>query len=305
MRALMVLLLGLLISAMVPSAAAGQELPDALSLKVHFAQVEGLRTAYAVVGDDRAKGAPLLLLNGTGSPMSQWDPALLAYLSSDRQVVVYDYPGLGQSQRLSGRLTFDRLAQHAAELVEVLGWDSVDVLGWSMGGFVAQRLAFTHPETVRSLILAGTNPGGSQTVLGPKWVQEADSDPKGSNSAYVRTNYPKGHRSAGWAFIHRVNEAFDQGRWPEDRIPAAVYRQMVAAEDPWLRSNLNFDQLPSIVAPTLVITGSLDRVTPFENSVLLADSIPDATLVLVDQAGHSFLFQDPALAASLFLDFLG
>lgn len=276
-------------------------------LDAKVVDVGGVQTAYATLGS--VPGPPLLLLNGTASPMSQWDPALLAALSRTRRVLVYDYPGLGGSSPLhamaDGRtLTFDRLAAHASGLLTALGIPAADVLGWSMGGFVAQRLAVRHPTRVHSLVLAGTNPGGPTAVLGPPWVQQQDSDADGSLKAYVRANYPPGARQRGWAFITRVDAAVESGRYPPDIVPAATYAAMVAAEDPWLRSGANLRQLGRIRVPTLVITGAADVVTPPANARILARAIPGARLELPPDAGHSFLFQRPRATADTIVGFL-
>jgi len=281
---------------------AGDVSAAAFRLDVRSARVEGRSVAYAEAGP--ARGVPLLLLNGTGSPMSQWDPAFLAALSSQRRVVVYDYPGLGGSTALPGRLTFDRLADDASGLLDAIGEPRADVLGWSMGGFVAQRLAVRHPDRVRALVLTGTNPGGPRAVLGPTWVQDEDSDPDAGLTDYVRTNYPAGHRAAGWAFVRRVNAAIDAGRYPPDTVPQRTYDAMVAAEDPWLRSSRNLRQLGALAVPTLVVTGAKDVVTPPANSRLIAATIPGARLVLAPDAGHSFLFQRPSATARLVDAFL-
>lgn len=275
---------------------------SSVRLEQRYVTVDGVRTAYAVLGPDSPTS--LLMLNGTGSPMSQWDPALLAVLSRERQVVVYDYPGLGDSAPLPGRLSFDALATHAHGLITALGLPRADVLGWSMGGFVAQRLAVRSPGLVRALVLAGTNPGGPRTVLGPAWVQEQDSDAAGTARGYVRANYPVGARHRGWAFVRRVNSAIDSGRYPIDRVPAATYDAMVAAEDPWLASGSNLSQLRGLTMPVLVITGIEDVVTPPANSRDLARAIPGATLALVPGAGHSFLFQRPRAVGDRLTSFL-
>ena len=286
------------------SASAASATPaDRVRLDVRIASVEGQALAYATLGPRR--GVPLLLLNGTGSPMAEWDPALLGALARHRQVVVFDYPGLGQSAALPGRLTFDALAGVVLGLADALHHPRVDVLGWSMGGFVAQRMAVRAPERVRSLVLAGTNPGGPSAVLGPPWVQAEDSDAGAGLDEYVRTNYPPGQRDRGWAFIARVGRATTEGRYPPDRVPARVFDAMVAAEDPWLASGRNPADLATLDLRTLVVTGSRDVVTPPANSVLIASTIPGAELTLVPDAGHSFLFQAPARTARLVDDFLG
>ena len=138
---------------------------------------------------ERGRGAPLVMLIGTGSTMAEWDPALLRLLARDRRLILLDYPGVGLSGPWHGR-SFDSLAGSVAGLMEAIGLPEADVLGWSMGGFVAQRLAVDHPQRVSRLVLAGTNPGGTRTVLGTKEAQEIDSDPDPSEADILRASLP-------------------------------------------------------------------------------------------------------------------
>lgn len=282
--------------ALVPSVA---HAADAPTLQVRQAEVADTSIAYAEIGS----GDPLLLLNGTASPMNEWDPALLQALATHHRVVVLDYPGLGLSGPAPARWTFPRGAEWISAFIDkAVPEGCADVLGWSMGGFIAQQLAQRHPEQVRRLVLAATNPGSDASVLGPEWVQQADSS--GDLDEYVLTNYPPGRRAAGQRFLDRVEGAISSGAYPEETVPARTARAMVRAEDPWLRSNANLDGLRSLPAPTLVITGEQDVITPPVNSRRIARAIPQARLVLVPDTGHSFLFQQPRRTAHTIHAFL-
>ena len=271
-----------------------------VQLDVHRTAVAGTSIAWAELG----RGDPLLLLNGTASPMAEWDPALLAALAASHQVIVMDYPGLGASGPAPGRWTFPAAADWIdALLARVVPGDRVDVLGWSMGGFIAQRLAVQHPDRVRRLVLAATNPGGPSARLGPPWVQEEDSAGD-SLAAYLATNYPAEAVAAGRRFVAGVDACIATGTYGVDDVPTRTRRQMVAAEDPWLRDAVNVEELTRVTVPTLVVTGGLDVVTPPGNSRVLARTIPGARLVLVPGAGHSFLFQRPQAVARLIAGFL-
>ena len=264
-----------------------------------FTRVAGTTFAWASIGS----GPPLVLLNGTASPMSEWDPALLGALAVQRRVIVFDYPGLGQSGPAPDSWTFDHAADWINDWLRVIEPAApVDVLGWSMGGFIAQRLAVQHPERIRRLVLAATNPGGDATVLGPRWAQDADSS--GSLAGYLSTNYPPSGRAAGKRFLTRLESALSSGRYPDVEVPAKTRRAMVRAEDPWLRSDTNLAELGTVTLPTLVITGRADVITPVANSRVLARAIPGARLVLRAGAGHSFLFQRPLRAAAEISRFL-
>ena len=274
-----------------------------LLLEPQYVSVAGTTIGWAQVGN----GRPLLLLNGTGSPMSQWDPAWLAALAKDRRVIVFDYPGLGESGPAPGRITFSRMGNWTAQLVRSLDLGRVDVLGWSMGGFVAQTLVRHHPALVRRLVLAGTNPGSARTRLGPRWAQRIDSDPDAGLRGYLRTNYPHSRpaQRAGRRAVHRINRAIGSGRYPRDDVPARTYHQMVRAETPWLRSSRNWRQLTRVGHRTLVITGCKDVVTPPANSRMIAGQLHNAELRLLPGTGHSFLFQRPRKVASIVAGFLG
>ena len=270
-----------------------------VQLRPTLTRAAGTTFAWASIGS----GPPLVLLNGTASPMSEWDPALLGALAVQRRVIVFDYPGLGQSGPAPDSWTFDHAADWINDWLRVIEpAGPVDMLGWSMGGFIAQRLAVQHPERIRRLVLAATNPGGDATVLGPRWVQDADSS--GSLAGYLSTNYPPSGRAAGKRFLTRLESAVSSGRYPDVEVPAKTRRAMVRAEDPWLRSDSNLAELGTVTLPTLVITGRADVITPAANSRVLARAIPGARLVLTAGAGHSFLFQRPRRVAAEISRFL-
>src|SRR6478752_2932182 len=142
-------------------AGCGQSSAQPFRAQVHVTPVGKTRIAWY----ERGQGPPLVMLIGTGSTMAEWDPALLQLLAREHRLVLFDYPGVGMSGLWHGR-SFDSLADATAGLMDAIGLPQADVLGWSMGGFVAQRLAIDHPARVSHLILAGTNPGGGHTVLG-------------------------------------------------------------------------------------------------------------------------------------------
>jgi pimeloyl-ACP methyl ester carboxylesterase len=232
------------------------------------------------------------MLTGTGSTMSEWDPALLRLLARHHRLVLFDYPGVGRSGPWRGPKSFDSLADSTARLIAALGLGHADVLGWSMGGFVAQRLAVDHPGRVRRLVLAGTNPGGSRAVLGTRREQEVDSEPDPTLSAILRELYPPHRQGEARRFLGRLENASRNGAIPNDfHVAAATTNAQVAAEDPWLRSNRNFRQLGSLEIPVLAAAGRDDPVVPPVNLRRIAGRIPDARY-RVFAGAHAFLFQE-------------
>jgi pimeloyl-ACP methyl ester carboxylesterase len=246
--------------------------------------------ATKVAWYERGEGTPLLMLMGTGSTMAEWDPALLRLLARNHRLIMFDYPGLGLSGGWHGD-SFDSLAHTAAGLMDAIGVDRADILGWSMGGFVAQRIAIDHPEKVRTLILAGTNPGGSQSVLGTRRAQKIDSKPNPSDEDILHELYPPDRQAEGRRFLHRLVTASQSGEIPDDfHVPSSTTDAQVAAEDPWLRSSRNYRELRDIQVPTLAAAGRQDPVVPPVNLRRIAGQMPGSKLEVFPGA-HAFLFQ--------------
>jgi pimeloyl-ACP methyl ester carboxylesterase len=293
----------LLASLLLAFALAGTAHAAGFEAQVRFAKVGSERIAWY----ERGSGPPLVMAIGTGSTMAEWDPALLRLLAADHRLILFDYPGIGRSSKLAGgRTSFAALADTTAGFMDAIGLDQADVLGWSMGGFVMQQLAIRHPEVVRHLILAGTNPGGDHAVLGDDDDQDADSDPDPSEAQVISILYPRtpAGRAEGRAFYDRLDTASESGEIPDDfDVSSATVRAQVAAEDPWLRSNANSDALPALRMPTLVTAGRRDRVTPPANARWIARQIPGARLELFDDA-HAFLFSERARFVRVVDDFL-
>jgi pimeloyl-ACP methyl ester carboxylesterase len=267
-------------------AGCGQSAAQPFRARVHVTPVGKTRIAWY----ERGQGAPLLMLTGTGSTMAEWDPALLRLLARDHRLVLFDYPGVGRSGPWRGR-GFDSLADATAGLMAAIHLPKADVLGWSMGGFVAQRLAIDHPQQVSHLILAGTNPGGSRTVLGTPKAQAIDSEPDPSETDVLRELYPPGRQAEGRRFLRRLQSASQSGEVPDDfHVPASTTHRQVAAENPWLRSNRNYRELVAITAPTLAAAGAQDPVVPPINLRRIAARIPGAKSEVFPGA-HAFLFQ--------------
>lgn len=254
--------------------------------EVKVAKLDQTRVAYY----ERGRGDPLVMLTGTGSTMAEWDPALLELLARDHRLIVFDYPGLGRSGPWRGK-TFSDLATTTVELLDYLEISRAAILGWSMGGFVAQRMAIEYPERVSALVLAGTNPGGPRAVLGTPEAQAVDSDPNPTDAQILTLLYPPGQQAEGRRFLRRLETASQDGEIPNDfRVPARTTDDQVAAEDPWLRSSANLRELAGIDVPTLAAAGRTDPVTPAENMRLIADRIEGAELAILP-GSHAFLFQ--------------
>ena len=265
---------------------------------------DGTRIAWY----ERGSGPPLLMNMGSASTMSEWDPLLVRELARTHRLIMWDYRGIGLSSArgLSG-LTMDRMADDAAGLLTAIGVGSADVLGWSLGGFVTQRMAVRHPDRVRRVVLAGTNAGGPTVVLGPEWAQAVDSDPDRGDAAVMRVLYPPTPqgRAAARAFLSRLDTASESGEIPDDfRVSTAGFRAQLAAERRWMASTANPRQLRTLRTPVLVAGGTLDVLTPPANDRILARQIPGARRAVWPRGGHAFLFQFAPSFAGRVHDFL-
>jgi pimeloyl-ACP methyl ester carboxylesterase len=190
------------------------------------------------------EGDPLLLLNGLTRPLSSWGPFIESLGS--RTVVSFDAPGVGESPAPLLPLSIAQLADVTAAVLDEIGLDRVDVLGYSHGGAVAQQFAAHYPERVRRLVLAATSCGAGSTL-------------------------------AGWD-THDGVEVLMNGIFRANAL-STLWRTMAIST--W--SSIPF--LGAIAAPTLVVGGSEDRVAPLANSQVLASRIPNATLVELSE-GH-------------------
>jgi pimeloyl-ACP methyl ester carboxylesterase len=206
--------------------------------------------------------------------------------------VMFDNSGVGRTQPLRGELTatltIDAMADQTSALIGTLGLGRPDVLGWSMGGMIAQALAVLHPAQVRRLVLCATYPGTGTVAVPSQAARQAGSD------------FPANQASAYNAFKAAISE---YPAAPAAPI-AAKTAQTGAVSDWWDGTDATGRKIARISVPTLIADGADDQVDPVANDHALARLIPRARLVLYSDAGHAFLFQEPTRFASLIQSFL-
>ena len=263
--------------------------------KVQYIKAGQSRFAYY----QRGSGPTLLMLTGTGSTMSEWDPALLRLLAKNNNLIMIDYPGVGLSRGSVPR-TFASMAEQISLFISAKQLTEINVLGWSMGGFVAQQLTQKHPGQVSRLILASTNPGGSHAVLGSSSDQAADNRPDSKEMmAQLYSN-----QQDGKAFLSRLEKSSQSGEIPNDfKVSSRALAKQIKAEDPWLRSNQNWNDLPILGAPVLAAGGRGDRVTPIVNMFNIARRVKQGQVASFS-GRHAFLFSDSVLFSKRVNSFL-
>ena len=275
-----------------------QNIQDIPSKKVHVGDID---IVYKTFG----KGEPILLISGLGAGMNDWDPSTLEQLSSSNHtVIVFDNRWVGNTTRGTKPFSIQQFANDTAGLMDGLKLQKADVLGYSMGSFVAQQLTLTHPEKVNRLILHGASCGGKEGVSPSPEIVELGK--KFANS--IANNVPIGQQELKSA----LSVAFGP-TWMKlhpdflDTIPTNAadmllsgiapnaYNQQWNAVLNWYSSDWSgvCSQLPSISKPTLIITGTDDVSVPAANSLILAQKIPGAWLVQIQGAGHALMSQYP------------
>lgn len=238
-------------------------------------------------------GIPLVLLNRVRGTLDWWDPELLDHLAAAHDVIVFDNVGTGYTTG-TPRDSVEGLADGTVEFIEALGLTQVDLLGWTLGGTVAQHIARTRPDLVRKLVVAAANPGG--TVPGapdpdPK-VRATMTKPEVTADDLVYLFFPETEtgRAAGHAHLARVATRLATGV-PGVSEAAAMGQIAAIGKD----AAIPFDQvradLESIKQPVLYATGMKDAMIPALASYTAVQHLTDATLVVYGDAGHAFLFQ--------------
>jgi pimeloyl-ACP methyl ester carboxylesterase len=259
-----------------------------------FVEANGTRFAYRRFGGGEA--LPLLFCQHFTGTMDNWDPVITNTLAQEREVILFDNTGVGSSNGQTPD-SIQAMATDALAFVEALGLKQIDLLGFSIGGMVAQQMALDRPKLVKHLILAGTGPEGGEGIdiegLPPSSVVLADT----SLSHFDRQQRlffapTETSQAAGRAFYERKHWRKDD-RDPE-ATPAVAKAQTIAIKS-WgeQKKGERYHRLKEIRQPTLVFNGINDVMIPTINSYILALHIPDARLVLYPDSGHGALSQYP------------
>ena len=239
---------------------------------------------YRVVGS----GPPLVLIMGYAWTMEDWDPRFVDALARHYRVVIFDNAGVGRTQPLPTPLTIDAMAGQTSALISTLGLGRANVLGWSMGGMIAQALALRHPTQVRRLVLCATFPG---TGTVPPSLAPIRAILSGVPQEVGADLFPADQSMAYEALAARISSypAAPPAAVATIAAQGSASEQWFAGTDPAGR------QTAAISVPTLIADGTADRLDPVTNDhALAARLIPRARLVLYPDAGHAFLFQEGA-----------
>jgi len=247
----------------------------------------GVRFAYRELGPQT--GVPLVFLHHLTAVLDDWDPRVIDGIAATRHVITFDNRGVGAS---SGSVphTIDEMAADAVMFMRALGHEQVDLLGFSLGGGVAQVITLEHPELVRKAILAGTGPAGGggieeiKKVVAKAYIKAGLTlrDPR--HFLFFNRN-PTGKREAK-DYMARLKERTENR--DERASLLAVRGQLKAIRAAGLQAP---HDLGSIRQPVLVVNGDNDLMVASSHSQDMARRIPGAKLVLYPDSGHGGVFQ--------------
>jgi pimeloyl-ACP methyl ester carboxylesterase len=270
--------------------------------ETRFVTAAGVDFAYRRFG--RSAGLPLVMLQHFRGNLDNWDPALTDALAAEREVILVDYPGVGSSTgEPSGNIA--GTARRMIAFVDALGLDGIDLLGFSIGGFVAQEIALVRPTLVRRLVLAATGPKGAPGMHG--WREDiaaaARGESKPENLLYIMFAHSESSQAKGMEFLGRFMQR-QEGR-DAPTSDAARDAQYDAIVEWGIPDHAALQRLTGIQSPTLVTQGDDDLMIPTKLSHLMAGLIPDARIRIYPDAAHGFLLQYPAEVAAEVNAFLG
>jgi pimeloyl-ACP methyl ester carboxylesterase len=266
------------------------------------ARIEAAGTTFAYRQLGASSGVPVVLLNHWGAVLDNFDPRIVDALAATRPVIALDYRGVGASGG-EAPLTVAQMSDDVIAFIRALGFTQVDVFGFSLGGFVAQDLVLKAPGLVRKLILAGTGPAGGSGIdrVGPvSWPLIVKAmltlrDPK----FYLFFTSTANGRRAAQAFLRRLNERqIDR----DEPITITAFLRQLKAITAWGKQAPQ--DLSAVRQPVLVANGDQDRMVPSLNSADLAHRLPNAELVLYEDAGHGGIFQYHEAFVNKALEFL-
>jgi pimeloyl-ACP methyl ester carboxylesterase len=259
-----------------------------------FLEANRIRFAYRRFG--KANGVPLVFTQHFLGTMDYWDPAVTDGLARDREVILFDNAGVSSS---SGEVptTIEQMGANAVAFSRALGLNEADMLGFSIGGMVAQEITLQAPDLVRKLILVGTGPRGGPGMDSLTQVAQrlfgAAYDPPEQLWLAVFFSPSEAGRAAFGGFLER-KQLRQEGRDPEvnDKVSPA----QIEATDKWgIQRNGSYNYLKTITQPTLVVNGSNDVLVPTINSFIMQQNIPNAQLIIYPDSNHASQYQYPEL----------
>lgn len=256
--------------------------------------VDDIDISYKKIGN----GDPLLLIMGYSGSKNDWDPIFLDKLSENHTVIVFDNRGVGNTTNGTKTFSIEQFAEDTKGLLDALKINKSDVLGYSMGGMIAQELILQHPDKVDDLIIYASNCGTNQSFYpSPERLQQYSNltgTEEDIKNRFVPYQFPDEWREKNY---NHYNEIFASLKLP----PKEILKEQINAMGNWTGT---CNCLKYMNQDTLVVVGTDDQILPSKNSLLLTQKIPGAWLAQFKEGGHALMFQYPERLSSIVNTFL-
>ncbi|KTD44616.1 alpha/beta fold hydrolase [Legionella quateirensis] len=241
------------------------------------------------------EGKPLVMITGHGDSMSMWHPEFLKRISKIRQIIMFDYPGIGESTTTgSYPNTMDQLSKLVQSFIESQKLDKPDMLGFSMGGSLLLYMTTQYGTQYDHIIVIGAKAGGKKTVAPEAMYFNMLADPHTSPAVEIKTLlFPADATKQADAYLNILSQ------FPPQKMNADALKAQAAAVTGENQGPGIWSLLPGIKNKVLVISGTDDVLSPVQNAVTIAAAIPGSWLVQVKDAGHGVLFQEPVFISEL------
>ena len=258
-------------------------------------EVDDIEIGYREAGS----GRPLVLIMGFTGTVDSWVPSFVEPLAASYRVVMFDNRGTGETGEGAGPFTIERFAEDTAGFLRALGLEGADVLGWSMGGFIALELASRHPGLVGGMVLVSSHCGGERSIPIDPGTMRKLADMSGTTtdiiSRHLELLFPRKWLDDNAAAVQQLLAV------PAVFPPVEVVLKQAAAISGWPGV---WEGLPRVASRSLVLHGTEDIVVSPENSAIMAAGLPDCRLVRMPGCGHGVLFQEPERSAGIIHEFL-
>ena len=276
----------------VSTARDGQLTAENLSLEVAYASF-----AYRRFGNAQTAAPALVMLQHFRGNLDNWDPALVDRLAQDREVILLDNRGVGGSTGVVPE-NVTMMARDALAFIDALGLKQIDLLGFSLGGYVAQELVLLRPRLVRRLVLAGTAPQGGPDLH--RWSEDVHrlATPDQPTAEDLLSLFFSSSEQSQAKGIESLGRLYQREVDRDEPTDLATRDAQLAAITAWgIPDKSKLNRLAGITQPTLVANGDNDTMMHTQNSHLLAERLPNAQLRIYPDSGHGFLNQYAELFA--------
>jgi pimeloyl-ACP methyl ester carboxylesterase len=243
--------------------------------------------AYRVLGDKT--GIPLVMISALGNSMDDWDPAITNGLAQQYKVIIFDIPGVGSSSGITPDNIPD-MAKGVVTFINALGYNKVNLMGFSMGSFISQQIVLTNPALVNKIILTGTGPKGAQGLsnLPNILATAAGLSPE---EVFLKSFFTSSTTSqnAGKLSYERIQKrSVDRDAPVSPESATAGLKAVLGWAQPYPAA---LKELKNISKPVLIVQGENDLLVPVVNAINMSNSIPGAQLFVYHDAGHGAIYQ--------------